>query len=193
MWVDTSGMGITEFAAEPEGMIPTSPRQGVAPGRQWADVAEIAARPDDMIGEQHRTDIHGISVDLRKKFKCFVFHARRFDGRRPIQRGRAIAESELVEQRWSQRRSKVQCPDDRFFPDFSSVSRRPRSKVVVIRVVTFIDPRPTEPMLRIEVMIDLDVELVPAERVQNLRGAARTARDGAAHPAIDSHIQAIDR
>src|SRR5258705_3939547 len=58
--------------------------------------------------------------------------------------------------------------------------------------MTFIHPRSTEPMLRTEIMIDLDVDLVPAERVQDLRRAARASRDGAAHPAIDSHVQAID-
>ncbi len=79
----------------------------------------------------------------------------------------AIAIAEFVQKVRRERRREIQRPHLGFFTDLAVVSGWPWRQVVVVRVVVFPDPRSAQSMFLVEIVIDLDIDLVPVVRVDD--------------------------
>ena len=145
-----------------------------------------------MIREHRRPDVDRISIDHRQEAESFVLHSRRLDRGRPLQAGRAVRITSLVQKIRRKRRCEIQRPHSGVFADLSGISSRPGRRIVVVAIVAFANPRSTQSVFLTEVVIDLDIDLPPIVSIDDFSGSARRNSCRTPHPANHRGIQPID-
>src|SRR6185503_11830371 len=105
--------------------------------------------------------------------------------------GDAIPVASFIQQIRRQRRRESQRANARFFAKLSVESGWPWRQVVVVREMALMHPCAGQPVVLVEVVIDLDVDLFAIVRIQILSGTAGGTCNGAANPAMSRGIQTV--
>src|SRR5438132_11826222 len=77
------------------------------------------------------------------------------------------------------------------FGDLAAPPLRPGRQLIVVAIVGFPNPGSGQPVIRIELVINLDVELLAPVGIEVLSRSARGSRDRTADPTMNRRVQAI--
>src|SRR5439155_3685683 len=78
---------------------------------------------------------------------------------RPRKSGHAMPEPEFIQKRGRKRRRQLERCDSWILPHFPVPAVGPWRQIIVVGIVTLPNPVAAEPVIGVEVVIDLDIEL----------------------------------
>src|SRR2546426_518496 len=111
--------------------------------------------------------------------------------RSEMERRAPVPEAEFIQNGGRERGGQLCRRYSWVFGDLAAEPLRPGRQLIVVAIVGFPNPGSGQSVIRIELVIDLDVELLPPVGIEVLSRSARGSRDCTADPPMNRRVQAV--